>query len=139
MTSLKFKSVVALVVSGSMFLSSTAAVAATVPASAPQQIAPWAALSILSAGAPAAAVCGASDTTAQAVGARCLVQAVDPAQPAPAVDNGPPPPTPIPPVEPPSEGLGLGVSPLLLGLVAIAAGAALYFLVIKKKKASSPA
>ena len=42
------------------------------------------------------------------------------------VQPGPPPPTPVPPVEP--VGGGLGISPLLLGLIALAGGVALYFL-----------
>src|SRR5882757_597889 len=139
MTCLRFKPVVALVVAGSMFVSSTAAIASA-PAPAPQQIEPWAALSILSAGAPAAALCGAAATVAQAPAAGCVLPAVD-AAPAPVVEAGPPPPTPIPPVEPASEGLGLGVSPLILALGAIAVGAAVYFLLIKKKhhNAVSPA
>ena len=72
MTCLRFKPVVALVVAGSMFVSSTAAVAATAHASAPQQVDPWAALSILSAGAPAAALCGAAAATAAQAGAEAL-------------------------------------------------------------------
>ena len=122
MASLRFKPIVALMVVGSMFVSSTGAIAATAPASAPRQVAPWVALSALSGGAPAAAVYGASAAVVQAAGQ----------------DAGPPPPTPVPPVEPASEGLGLGISPLYLALGAIAAGAAIYFLVIKKKHSSSP-
>jgi hypothetical protein len=123
-----------------MFVSSTGAVAATIRPTAPQQIEPWAALSVLSAGAPAAALCGAAVTAAQAPAAGCVLPAVD-AAPPPVVEAGPPPPTPIPPVEPASEGLGLGVSPLILALGAIAVGAAVYFLLIKKKhhNAVSPA
>lgn len=122
MASLRFKPIVAFMVVGSMFVSSTGAIAATAPASAPRQIAPWLALSALSGGAPAAAVYGTSAAVAQAAGQ----------------DAGPPPPTPVPPVEPASEGLGLGISPLYLALGAIAAGAAIYFLVIKKKHSNSP-
>jgi hypothetical protein len=127
---------VALMVAGSMFVSSTGAVAATHPASVPQQIEPWAALSVLSSGAPAAALCGAAATVAQAPGAGCVLPAVD--VPPPVADVGPPPPTPVPPVEAANEGLGLGISPLWLALGAIAAGALIYFLVIKKKHSSSP-
>ena len=121
MASLRFKPVVALVVAGSMFVSSTGAIAATAPA-ASRQIEPWAALSALSGGAPAVAVYGTAATVAQASGQ----------------DAGPPPPTPVPPVEPASEGLGLGISPLYLALGAIAAGALIYFVAIKKKHSSSP-
>ena len=128
----------ALVVAGSMFVSSTAAVAATANASAPQQVDPWAALSILSAGAPAAALCGAAAATAAQAGAGCVLPAVDAAPPPAVVETGPPPPTPVPPVEPASEGLGLGISPLYLALGVLAAGALVYFLLIKKKHSSSP-
>ena len=125
MASLRFKSIVGLMVAGSMFVSSTGAVAATaatpVPVSA-QHIDPWAALSVLSAGAPAAALCGAAATAAAQPAAGCVLPAVD----APAVAAGPPPPTPVPPVEP--VGGGLGISPLWLALGALAIGAAAYFL-----------
>lgn len=132
---LRTKPVVALMVSGSLFVSSTGAIAA--PASAPQQIAPWAALSMMSAGAPAAALCGAAAATASQAAAGCVLPAVD--APPPVVEAGPPPPTPVPPVEP--VGGGLGISPLWLALGAIAAGALIYFLVIKKHHhhATSPA
>jgi hypothetical protein len=129
-----FKPVVAFMVAGSMFVSSTGAVAATT--STPQQIDPWAALSVLSAGAPAAALCGAAVTAAQAPGAGCVLPAVDAAPP--VVQVAPPAPTPVPPVEP--VGGGLGISPLWLALGAIAAGALIYFLVIRKHHhATSPA
>jgi hypothetical protein len=123
---LRFKPIVAAVVAGSMFVSSTGAVAATSSRSAPQQIEPWAALSVLSAGAPAAALCGAAVTAAQPA-AGCVLPAVDAA---PLAQVGPPPPTPVPPVEPVGE--GLGISPLWLALGAIAAGALIYFLLIRK-------
>ena len=136
MTSLKFKPVVALVVAGSMFVSSTGAIAATAPGYAPQQISPWAALSVMSAGAPAAALCGAAATVAQAAASGCVLPAVD--APPPVAQVGPPPPTPVPPVEP--VGGGLGISPLWLALGAIAAGALIYFLVRHKHHhAVSPA
>ncbi|HKX91789.1 MAG TPA: hypothetical protein VJM15_05110 [Sphingomicrobium sp.] len=92
----------------------------------PQQIEPWAALSALSAGAPAAALCGAAAATAQAPAAGCVLPAVD--APPPVAQPGPPPPTPVPPVEP--VGGGLGISPLWLALGALAAGALIYFLLI---------
>jgi len=128
MTSLRFKSVVAAVVASSMFISSTGAIAATAPASAPRQIQPWAALSVLSAGAPAAALCGAAATAAQAPGAGCVLPAVDAP---PVAEAAPPPTTPVPTVE--AAGEGFGISPLWLALGALAAGALIYFLVIKKK------
>ena len=135
MASMRFKPVVAVMVAGSMFISSTGAIA-TSHASVPQQIEPWAALSVLSSGAPAAALCGAAVAAAQA-GAGCVLPAVDAPPPAAVADVGPPPPTPVPPVEAANEGLGLGISPLWLALGAIAAGALIYFLVIKKKHHSS--
>ena len=46
---------------------------------------------------------------------------------APPPVAGPPTPVPVPPVEP--VGGGFGVSPLLLGLGALALGALIYFLV----------
>lgn len=135
MTCLRFKPVVAAVVAGSMFVSSTGAIAATAPGSASQQIEPWAALSLMSAGAPAAALCGAAATAAQAAASGCVLPAVD--APPPVAQAGPPPPTPVPPVEP--MGGGLGISPLWLALGAIAAGALVYFLLIRKHHhATSP-
>jgi len=135
MACMRFKPMVAMMAAGSLFVSSTAAVAATHPV-APQQIEPWAALSVLSSGAPAAAMCGSAATVAQAA-AGCVLPAVDAPPPVPVAEAGPPPPTPVPPVEPLNEGLGLGISPLWLALGAIAAGALIYFLVIKKKHHSS--
>ena len=135
MACLRFKPMVALMAAGSLFVSSTGAIAATHPVSAPQPVAPWAALSLMSSGAPAAALCGAAATAAQA-SAGCVLPAVD--APPPVADVGPPPPTPVPPVEAANEGLGVGISPLWLALGAIAAGALIYFLVIKKKHSNSP-
>jgi hypothetical protein len=122
MASLRFKSMVGLMVAGSMFISSTGAVAATPTAVSAQHIDPWAALSVLTAGAPAAALCSGVATVGQAPAAGCVLPAVD-AQP---VAVGPPPPTPVPPVE--AAGGGLGISPLWLALGAIALGVAAYFL-----------
>jgi len=135
MASLRFKPVVAMMVASSMLVSSTGAFAATHASSVPQQIEPWAALSVLSAGAPAAALCGAAATAAQAPAAGCVLPAVD--APPPVAEAGPPPPTPVPPVEP--VGGGFGISPLWLALGAIAAGALVYFLLIRKHHhATSP-
>ena len=122
MASMRFKSMVGLMVAGSMFVSSTGAVAASPSAISAQRIDPWAALSVLSAGAPAAALCGAAATAGQAPAAGCVLPAVD----APAPVAGPPAPTPVPPVEP--VGGGLGISPLWLALGALAIGVAAYFL-----------
>ena len=137
MASLRMKPMVALLVSGAMFVSSTGAVAAGAGAPSAQQIDPWAALSVLSAGAPAAALCGAAATAAQAPSGGCVLPATD--APPPVAQAGPPPPTPVPPVEPAGEGLGLGISPLWLALGAIAIGAAAYFLLRNKHShATSP-
>jgi len=124
---------VACLIAGSLLFSSSAAVANTPVARAPavQQIDPWAALSALSGAAPAAALCGAAATAAAAMqpAAGCVLPVVDQA---PVVSQaGPPPPTPVPPVEP--VGGGFGIDPLLIGLGALVVGALVYFLVIKKK------
>lgn len=123
MPSLRFRSVIALTVAGSMIVSSTAAIAA--PAAPVGQINPWAALSVMSSGAPAAALCGSAAAVAAAAqpAPGCVLPAVDAA---PVAAAGPPPPTPIPAVEP--VGGGLGISPLWLALGALAVGVAAYFL-----------
>jgi hypothetical protein len=120
-----------------MLASSTGAAAATTSVSASQQINPWAALSLMSAGAPAAALCGAAAATAAAAqpAAGCVLPVADAAPP--VVQTAPPPPTPVPPVE--AAGGGLGISPLLLALGAIAIGVAAYFLLRHHKHATSPA
>ena len=134
MGELGLKRFVGLLVAGSMVFSSTGALAASAPSTA--QPDPWAVLSLMSGGASAAAVCGAAAVAAAAAqpGAGCVLPQVD-AVPA----AGPPPPQPIP--APPAEaaGGGFGFSPLLLGLAAIAAGVALYFLLRKHHHANSPA
>lgn len=137
MAGLRFKSVVGVLVAASMVGSSTAAVAST---SAPTQpINPWATLTYLSGGAPTAAVCGAAAVAAaaQMPASGCVLPAMD--TPPPVAAAGPPPPMPVPPVEAPSSGLGLGVSPILLGLLAVAAGVGIYFLVRHHNHSNSPA
>src|SRR5689334_6938453 len=91
---LNFRQVIALAIAGSMFVSSTGAVAAN--AAVPvQQADPWATLSMLSAGAPAAAVCGSAATTAAVQPANgCVLPVIDAAPPPPAPIPGPPPPPP---------------------------------------------
>jgi hypothetical protein len=122
-------------VAGSMLLSSTAVVAAA-PAPAPQAD-PWAVLSVMSGGASAVAVCGAAAaaaaTAAQGAAGGCVLPALD--APPPVASSAPPPPIPVPPVEPASA--GLGISPLLLGLAALAAALGLY-LVLHHSHGNSP-
>jgi hypothetical protein len=93
---------------------------------------PWATLAGLSGGAPAAALCGAAVTAAQAAPG-CVLPVVD--TPPPVAQNPPPAPIPVPPVE--AAGQGFGINPLYLALVAVAAGVGIYFL-LKKKNAASP-
>ena len=114
---------VGVLVAGSLMVSSTAAVAATT-ASAVPQVSPWATLTALSGGAPAAALCGAAAAAAAAQTAPGCVLPVNDVAP---VAAAPPAPVPVPPVEP--VGGGLGFNPLLLGLGALALGALIYFLV----------
>ena len=108
------KGILGVVAAGSILLSSTAAVAS---APAPvQQVYAWAVLSAMSSGAPAAAICGAAAAaaTAQAPGG-CVLPVVDaPPPPVQTVEAVPPPPEPV--------AAGAGISPLLIGLLAIAAG-----------------
>lgn len=124
---------VGVLVAGSLMVSSTGAVAASTASTIPQ-VNPWATLTALSGGAPAAALCGAAAVAAAAQpAAGCVLPVVDQAAPVAA----PPAPVPVPPVEP--VGGGLGVSPLLLGLGALALGALIYFLVRNNNNDTSPA
>ena len=135
-----FKGFAGVLIAGSMFLSSTGAVAAASSVPVPAtQINPWAALTAMSGGAPAAALCGAATVAAAAAQTPtgCVLPALD--APPPVVTSNPPPtPIPVPPVEAPGGGFGLGVDPLLLALGVLAAGALVYFLV-RKHHANSPA
>ena len=118
MASHGFKGIMGACAAGALLFSSTSAIAAT-PAPAPQ-VNPWAVLTAMSGGAPAAAMCGAAAVAAaaQAPGG-CVLPALD-------VAAAPPPPEPVavPPVD--VAGPGLGISPVLLGLLALAAGVGLY-------------
>lgn len=122
--------------------SSTGAVAASVHTAQPS-ISPLVALSVLASDASRTALCGAAAAAAAGAAAAaqgatpgCVLPVVD-AAPPPVAETLPPPPVPPPPVAP-LAGQGFGISPLLLGLLAVAAGVGLYFL-LKKKKTSSPA
>ena len=130
------------IVAIAMCTSSTGAVAAS---SHPTQssISPLVALSALASDASRTALCGAAAAAAagtaamaQAATQGCVLPVVD-AAPPPVADTLPPPPVAPPPVAPLASE-GFGVSPLLLGLVAVAAAVGLYFL-LKKKHTSSPA
>jgi hypothetical protein len=140
-----FKGFVGVLIAGSMFVSSTGAVAATSSASLPQ-INPWAALAIMSGAAPVAALCNGATPVDPNVPPPpgsvpgCILPATDLGVAPPPQTAGPPPPIPVPPVEPAGVGLGLGIDPLLLGLGAVLAGVGLYFLLKKKSNnANSPA
>jgi hypothetical protein len=117
------KGFIGLVIAGSMLASSTGAAAAG-SSPAPQQISPWATLTMLTGGAPAAVLCGSAAVTAATQPATgCVLPVMDTPPPVPVAG----PPAPVPPIAAPAA--GFGVSPLLLGLVAIAAAAGLYFAV----------
>jgi hypothetical protein len=134
MGNLSSKRLVGFLVAGSMVFCSTGALAAS-PSQPVTQADPWAVLSVMSGGASAAAACGAAAVAAAAAqpATGCVLPQVDVAAPAP------PPPTPIP-AAPVEETGGWGISPLLLGLAAIAAGVALYFILHKHHHhANSPA
>ena len=137
MAGTRARGVIGALIAGSMIFSSTGAVAATMPARAPQAD-PWAVLSVMSGGASAVAVCGAAAAAAAAAqpAPGCVLPQVDVAAPPPA-QAGPPQPIPVPPVEP--AGAGLGISPLLLGLAAIADGIGLYFALRHHGNGNSPA
>src|SRR3982751_3764839 len=118
MASRRLNGVFGAVVAGSLMLSSTAAVASA-PASV-QQVDPWAVLTAMSNGAPAAAMCGAAAAaaTAQAPGGGVLPGVGAPPPPVQTVEAVPPPPLPVP--------AGGGISPLLIGLLALAAGIGIF-------------
>lgn len=118
----RLKCVAGSVAAIALMFSSTGAIAASTPA--PQQISPWAALTVLSGGAPAAAVCGAAAAVAagQPAPTGCVLPVVD--APAPVAVAQPAPVAPVMPVAG-----GYGMTPLLLGLAAIAIGVGLFFAV----------
>lgn len=122
------RAVVASLAAASLFLSSTA-VAAASPMPAVQQVSPWATLTFLSGGASAAAVCGAAGVTAAQPATGCVLPVVD-VVPVAAV---PPPPVPVA-----AAPVGYGITPLLAGLIAIAAGIGLFMLVKGNNHSNSP-
>lgn len=143
MPSVRVNGVVAAVLAVSLFGSSTAAVAAGAPSltmAAPVQVSPWVALTGLTAGAPAAALCGTAATTAAAVQAPaggCVLPAID--TPPPVADPGGP---AVPPAGAafPAVGapVGVGISPLFVALGVLAAGAFVYFVAANHHHEISP-
>jgi hypothetical protein len=133
----RFKSVVGIFIAGSMVVSSTGAIA--MPSAAPAatsaaQINPWVALTAMSGGAAAAALCGAATVAAAAqTPGGCVLPAVDAP---PAVATAPPQPIPVPPVEAPSS---FAFDPLLLALGAVVVGGLLYLVLRNHHHANSPA
>ena len=135
MATRRFKGVIGAFIAGSLMFSSTAAMAST-PISSVQQVDPWAVLTAMSGGEPAAAMCGAAAAAAAAAQTPtgCVLPALD------VVPVPPPAPAavvPIPPVAAPAG--GVGISPLILGLLAIAAGVGIYLAVRHHGHANSPA
>jgi hypothetical protein len=127
MAEARFGRILGVLVGGSLMFSSTAAVAATAAPS--PQVSPWVILTAMSGGAPAAAMCGAAAAAAAAQAPTGCVL--------PALDAVPPPPAPQPvPVAAPAG--GLGISPLLLGLLAIAAGVGIFALLENGNRPNSP-
>ena len=127
-----------------MCTSSTGAIAASTHTSQPVSISPLVALSALASDASRTALCGAAAAAAAGAAALaqgatqgCVLPVVDQTAQVPVAEALPPPPVAPPPVAPIASE-GLGISPLLLALVAVAAGVGLYFL-LHKKKAASPA
>lgn len=112
--------------------SSTGAIAASAQHNVQRaSISPLVALSALQSSASRAALCGAS--AAAVAGAAAASQGAAPGCVLPAVDAVPPPaaveyPPPIEPMAAPIVEGGMGVSPLLLVLGAIAAGVLAYYL-----------
>ena len=101
--------------------------ASSAASAAPRTIDPLVALSVFGTAESRAAVCAAGSQAAAAAGAAVAAQAAQPGCVLPVVDTPPPAVvTEVPPPPPPIvESAGLGILPLLLGLVAIAAAAAL--------------
>jgi len=119
--------ILGVVAAGSLMLGSTAAVAAPAPV---QQADPWAVLTAMTQGAPAAAMCGSAAAAGAQGSAGCVLPVTDAPPP-------PPPPAEVPP--PVVEGGGGGISPLFIALLAIAAGIGIFLAVNNGGNANSPA
>ena len=119
----RVKGMVGLFVVGSLMFSSTAAAASATGSPQPN---PWGVLSAMSGGAPAAAMCGAAVAAAAAQNPTgCVLPAID--SPPPVAQAAPAPPAPVPPIAAPSG--AFAINPILLGLLALAAGVGIYFAV----------
>ena len=132
MASKGWKCVFGAFAAGSLVFSSTAAMAS---APAVPRADPWAVLAAMSQGAPAAAMCGAAAAAAAAQGpGGCVLPVLDTPPPPPAPAAAPPPPPP-----PLAASEGVGISPLVIGLLALAAGVGIYFAVRNHGHGNSPA
>jgi hypothetical protein len=120
MASRGFKRGLGALAATSLMMSSTVAVASS-PAPVPE-VDPWAVLSAMSGGAPAAAMCG-SAAAAAAAGTQSPTGCV-----LPVMDAAAPPPVQAPPPIP-AVAEGGGISPLILGLLAVAAAVGIYLAV----------
>ena len=122
MAGARLKHFVGIVASSALMFSSTGALASN--SNSKQQINPWATLTVLSGGAPAAAICGAASAAAagQPAPTGCVLPVME--APPPVASAPPPPAEPVVP----AAG-GYGVTPLLLGLAAIAVAVGLFFAV----------
>ena len=136
----EFKKAFGALIAGSMLFSSTAVAAARPAPSAAQQVNPWAALAALSAGAPAATICGGAAVTAAAAAAAaaqgaggCVLPVMDAPAPVPVAA---PAPAPVPPIA--VAGPGFGLNPLALGLLALVAGVGIFFAVRGGDKSNTP-
>ncbi|MBV9527421.1 hypothetical protein [Sphingomonas sp.] len=137
MSGMRVNGIIGTVLSIALTLGSTNAAAAAVPGAAvPQQISPWAALTALSAGAPAATLCGAAATAVamQGPATGCVLPAIDAPPPVAVAEPAPVSATPVVPVAP-----HYIVSPLFLALAALTTGALIYFLVRNNHHTISPA
>jgi hypothetical protein len=124
----------AVMIAGSLMLSSTAANAAAT-------ISPWAALSAFGTQASRDAACdtavasAAAAAAAQGASGGCVLPVTDPAPPPPpVVQNIPVPPPPVAA----AGGGGFGISPLVLALGALALGGLIYLLVHNNDDEVSP-
>ena len=116
----KSRGAVGAFVATAMLFSSTGAFAAS-EQSAPAPTSSWAALSVMSGGAAALQACG--------IGASAAATAGQPAGGCVLPQTDVPPPVAQAPVEavPVAAAPGVGMSPILLGLVAVAAAVGLYY------------